>query len=199
MRKIDSKELVFITGPIGVGKSTFLRSLLLSQNLDNHEFINTDLYYYMYFQDNQEFLKYNYKKAKEYCIYKLKKVIDNADSFVWEDVFTKNEKIEILKQCRRKNYKVSGYFIGINSYITLLKRVNLRSFNGWYDVPKEKVISRYNAIMHNFNLLSQLSTDFFAFDSIENEYKLVYAKSNNDVKYISDYCSWLADCLNIKT
>ena len=153
----------------------------------------------MYFQNDKEFVGYNYKKAKEYCNYKLKKVINNNKSFIWEDVFTKNEKIDLLKKCSRKKYKVIGYFIGIDSYITLLKRVNLRSIDGWYDVPKEKVISRYNAIMHNFNLLCRLSTDFFAFDSFNNEYKLVYAKCNNEIEYICDTCIWLTNCLNILT
>lgn len=179
-----------------MGKSTFFRSLLSVQDLGNFEFINTDLYYYMYFQNEKGSVGHNYKMAKEYCNYKLKKVIGNNESFVWEDVFTKNEKIDLLINCSRKNYKTIGYFIGIDSYITLLKRVNLRSITGWYDVPKEKVISRYNAILHNFNLLCQLSTDFFAFDSIDNKYELVYVKCNNEIEYISNSCIWLTNCLN---
>ncbi len=150
----------------------------------------------MYFQNVKETVEHNYKRAKEYCNYKLKKVIGNNESFVWEDVFTKNEKIDLLKKCSRKNYKVIGYFIGTDSYISLLERVNLRSIDGWYDVPREKVISRYNAILRNFELLCQLSTDFFAFNSFENEYKLVYARCNNEIEYICDSCIWLTNCLN---
>ena len=193
MRTVD----IIVMGKTGAGKSTFFRSLSAVQDFENFEFINTDLYYYMYFQNDKESVSYNYKKAKEYCNYKIKKVVGNDKSFVWEDVFTKSEKLDLLRKCSRKNYKVIGYFIGIDNYTTLLKRVNSRSIAGWYDVPKEKVISRYNAIMNNFNLLCQLSTDFFAFDSFNSEYELVYAKCNNEIEYITNSCVWLTNCLTV--
>lgn len=188
--------MIYITGPIGVGKTTFSRGLLSIKDFTNFEFINTDLYYYMYFLNDKGAMRYNYEKAKEYCKYKLNKVIYNDKSFIWEDVLTKKEKIEVLRNCVKRNYKISGYFIGIDDYKMLFKRVNLRGIDGWYDVPNDKVISRYNEIMNNFKLLCQLSMDFFAFDSKEQKYELVYAKCNNNVKYICDSCNWIVKYLN---
>lgn len=97
--------MIYITGPIGVGKTTFLKELLSIKDFTNFELINTDLYYYMYFLNDKGSVRYNYEKAKEYCKYKLNKAIYNNKSFIWEDVFTKKEKIEVLRNCIKKNIK----------------------------------------------------------------------------------------------
>ena len=74
------KTMIVITGPIGVGKSTFVKALYKEIQMIDFELVSTDLYYYLYFRDCSELDTLNYQRAKEYCNYKLDKIMRKGEA-----------------------------------------------------------------------------------------------------------------------
>ena len=71
------KIIIVVTGPIGVGKSTFIKALYSQIRFLDFELVSADLYYYLYFMNSSDAEETNYKKAKQYCNYKLDKIRHN--------------------------------------------------------------------------------------------------------------------------
>ena len=168
-----NKTLVLVTGPIGVGKSTFVQMMLHDFPFDSMEFISTDLYFNMYFQRNNHLEAENYAKAKEYCWYKLNKAITYGQSFIWETVVAKKDKINFLTKCYQNGYRIITIFIRVDNPSILLERVLKRHQQGWYNIPQNKIESRYFMVMENMQALIQLSEEFIAVDA-SNGYKALY-------------------------
>lgn len=193
----NRKALYYITGPIGVGKSSLANVLVDAYNLDNLEFISTDLYYYLYFMNDKFAESENYNNAKTYCSYKLEKAVAHEQSFIWESVFAKKEKIAFLQSCVEKGYSLTGLFVGVSDCDILLERVSKRQSENWYDVPRRKIVNRYNEVMANLQLLCDLSDDFIVIDTTGNYRQLAYYKRKNEINYLSMSCDWLGKYLNI--
>lgn len=194
----NGKTLYYITGPIGVGKSTLANAFITLCNLRSLEFISTDLYYYLLFMRDKSSTEENYKNAKEYCTYKLEKAIASDKSFVWESVLAKKEKIDFLQQCIDKDYSIVSIFVGLDGYPDLLKRVKKRHSEGWYDIPIQKVIDRYNVTMEKIQILYNLSTEFVAVDAANNQCQLVLYKNDYGIQYFLNSCVWINQYLNIE-
>ncbi len=167
------KTLILVTGPIGAGKSTFIEMMLHDFPFDTIEYISADLYLEMYFQRKKHLESENYTMAKEYCWYKLNKAISEERSFIWETVVAKEDKINFLKKCSNLGYRIITIFISVNDPKLLLDRVLKRHVQGWYNIPQNKIESRFSMVIENLETLLQLSDEFIAIDS-SNGYKVLH-------------------------
>lgn len=184
------KTLILITGPICAGKSTLAKLVLNNLAINKMEYISTDLYFKTYFRSNEGEDSNNYDKAKKYCQYKLNKAIFLQNSFCWETVIAKKDKLETLEKCKKMGYKILTLFICVDDFEEI-KRRNLKRYNeGWYSVPDIKLKSRYTTMMDNLKQLIQLSDEFIAIDSTDG-YKIIFSAVNGKISIYEKKCNWI--------
>lgn len=182
--------LFFISGPIGVGKSTCTAALLNKYSATGIDFISSDLYYYLYFKNINDLEKNNYKKAKVLRDYKINKAITQRKSFIWESVLD-DQKISMIESFSKQDYQIFGIFIGTDNLNSLVNRVKHRASEDWYNIPEEKIKDRYAMMMSGLRRLYFISQIFIGIDSNDEGFKLVLFKKNNAVRLVDKNCFWL--------
>lgn len=186
----EHPTLFFITGPIGVGKSTCAVSLFKQFLTIDFEFISSDTYYYLYFKDNNGTENDNYRKAKAFRDYKIRKAMAQRQSFVWESVFD-DKKISTLETFSEQGYRLIGLFVGTDDVDILLSRARSRASEDWYDIPAEKIKNRYTSMMNALARLSSISKIFIIVNATLEGFSLAYCKNNGDVAFVDQSCSWI--------
>jgi len=195
---VENPTLFFISGPIGVGKSTLAVSLLNRFNNVDFEFISSDLYYYLYFKNNKDSENNNYQKAKSLRDYKLKKAVEQRRSFVWESVLN-DKKVSFLESISKQGYNLIGLFIGTDDLGLLVRRVKKRACDGWYNVPEAKIKNRYYIMMDVLKRLASLSKMFIMVNSNTEGFNLSYYQSNGDMEFADETCSWVKRFLHTES
>ena len=191
-----NRSLIYITGPIGIGKTTLLFSLLKSWPvLENIEVVSTDLYYYLFFYKEDLPVEVCYNRAKIYCLQKLDKLITLGKPFVWETVFAKQDKFDILSRCQKAGYKITGIYLGTNNNDLLLPRSENRVNEGWYAVPNSKIQDRYMKCLHGIRKLCDLSNSFIALDLENLHPQVTFVKIDNCELFHDASCKWIAPLL----
>lgn len=194
---MNKHTLYYITGPIGAGKSSSANLLISEFASTDVEYISADLYYSLYFMNCIGGEQENYEKAKKYRDYKINKAMENKQTFIWESVFV-DKKVLFLQHCKKQGYSLVGLFVGTYNVDILIERVKKRMLEGWYDVPTEKIIDRYNSMMGALSTLFQLSKTMVVIDSTNKKNKLVCYKNDIIVKYYDASCEWLKRYLPLK-
>lgn len=189
----QSKVLIYITGPIGAGKSTFTSLLLPYIKNSISEYINADIYYHKVFNsiENPQIRR---ECAKTLCKYKLNKSIHENKSIIWEDVICKESKIDILRSYYKNGYYIIGIFLSMDSKNELVHRSKKRSEEGWYKVPEEKIKKKYDQLVKCFNGLRLYSDEFYGIDTFSQNYELVFCEVNNKIIEMHN-CKWLINNL----
>lgn len=185
----NEKNVYLITGAIGAGKTTFSRELL--SLLPGIEYMGADYYFYYYFKHNgKKEEPLCYEDAKKYCHYKILKALNNGKSFVLEKTISCEEDLCVLDMFVEYGYCINTYFVGCSNEELLISRSNKRYIDGWYDVPKEKVV-RYLELCHKYLYrIREKSNNFYAYDTTEKR-KIVFAEEMNSVLLCDRECVWL--------
>lgn len=175
------KTIILVTGPIGAGKSTFIEIMMKNNHFfTEFEFISTDLYFGLYFHEKNGNDSEDYAKAKKYCWYKLNKSVSLGNSFIWETVVAKEDKIDFLKKCSNSGYNIICLFISVNNISLLTSRITERSHQGWYNIPQSKIENRLEMVMKNMKTLIHLSNEFIVIDA-SNGYKPIFSVCNKSL------------------
>ncbi len=159
------KIMILVTGPIGVGKSTLIKALYNQMKLLGFEFVSADLYYYLYFMNSSDSENLNYKKAKQYCKYKMDKIRHNQASLLWETVVAKESKIDILINFKQEGYSIYTIMLNLQDSDVLSKRVLRRHLEGWYNIPDVKIKSRMKEVINYSIKLREISDIYIDINS----------------------------------
>lgn len=123
----STKNCIFITGVSGSGKSTFIRDLLLTKNI-NHIPIQSDDYRKLHPKINEYIKKYGkdeaYKKTGNYSFnFALElrdKAIENNINVIFEATFSKLETANsLIKPFIEKGYKITVVKLPINVELSI--------------------------------------------------------------------------------
>lgn len=124
-------EIVVFAGPNGSGKSTFTE--LLKPPVD---YINAD--------EIKKNLRCTDLEAAQLAEKQREEHVSRMEDFCFETVLSTDRNLKLLKKARQKGYFIRCYYILTTDPMINVLRVKSRVEAGGHDVPKEKIISRYD-------------------------------------------------------
>ena len=148
MDKVNRKpELIIIAGPNGSGKTSVTRRFLLHEWSEGTLYINPDEIAKDVFGDwnSQEAVL----KAANYCAELREKCLRERKSFVFETVFSAQDKVDFLLRAKQAGFFIRLFFISTSHPSINASRIANRVIEGGHDVPITKIISRYYKSIEN--------------------------------------------------
>ncbi|MCL2387553.1 MAG: zeta toxin family protein [Defluviitaleaceae bacterium] len=138
----NSKQLWVFAGPNGSGKSTLIDNYIrLGQCPSN--LICPDNFVRPEDRNDKSAFIAAAQKAELFRMHEL--VMGNSFSF--ETVLSKDDKIQFIRLAKSKGYFVHVVYISTEDPAINIERVKKRVGQGGHDVPVDKIISRYNRCM----------------------------------------------------
>lgn len=137
----NKPRCIVIAGPNGSGKTSVTHKILKHEWLEQCTYINPD------FIAKDEFGDWNSPTAILNAADKAKTIREEClqakESFVFESVFSSQEKLSFLKKAKESGFFIRFFFVNTNSPTINAYRVAKRVLEGGHDVPIPKIISRY--------------------------------------------------------
>ncbi len=160
-------ELIIIAGPNGSGKTSITQKFLHHEWADGTIYINPDQIANDMFgnwNDSEAVLK-----AAKYCAELREKCLAERKSFVFETVFSAQDKIDFVLRAKEAGFFIRIFFISTSDPSINAARIAKRVMKGGHDVPITKIISRYNKSIQNCKTVSSIIDRLYVYDnSIDN-------------------------------
>ena len=141
MEKQRRPVLCVVAGPNGSGKTSTTEKLLANEWAEDSVYINPDNIALEQFGDwnSQEAVL---KAAREATRLRYQ-CLDERKSFVFETVFSSQEKLDFLKKAKDEGFFIRFFYVCTENPQINVLRITQRYLNGGHEVPISKVISRY--------------------------------------------------------
>ena len=141
MEKQRRPVLCVVAGPNGSGKTSTTEKLLANEWTEDSVYINPDNIALEQFGDwnSQEAVM---KAAREATRLRYQ-CLDERKSFVFETVFSSQEKIDFLRKAKEAGFFIRFFYVCTENPQINVLRITQRYLNGGHEVPISKVISRY--------------------------------------------------------
>lgn len=124
-------EVVVFAGPNGSGKSTITE--LLKPPMD---YINAD--------EIKKNIKCSDLEAAQLAEKQREGHIEHTDEFCFETVLSTRRNLDLLIKAKERGYFIRCYYVLTADPMINVWRVKSRVESGGHDVPKEKIIARYD-------------------------------------------------------
>lgn len=164
MLKTDYKpELIIIAGPNGSGKTSVTRKFLHHEWAEGTIYINPDEVAKEKFGDwnSQEAIL----KAANYCASLREECLRDKKNFVFETVFSAEDKIDFVVRAKQVGFFVRLFFIATAHPSINAARIAERVMKGGHDVPITKIISRYYKSIENCSTVASLVDRLYVYDN----------------------------------
>lgn len=200
MEKSNHKpELIIIAGPNGSGKTSITQKFLHHEWAEGTTYINPDQVAKDMFGDWND--SKAVLKAANYCAELREKCIVEKKSFVFETVFSAQDKIDFVLRAKQAGFFIRIFFISTSDPSINAARIAKRVMKGGHDVPIIKIISRYNKSIQNCKIVSSIVDRLYVYDnSIDNaDARALFRLSNGQIvkQYTSDLPVWASTLLEI--
>ena len=169
MATADHKpELIIIAGPNGSGKTSITQKFLHHEWAEGTMYINPDQIAKDLLGDwnNSE----SVLKAATYCSDLREQCLMEKKSFVFETVFSAQDKIDFVIRAKQAGFFIRIFFISTSNPAINASRIAKRVMKGGHDVPIAKIISRYNKSIQNCKIVAPIIDRLYVYDnSIDDE------------------------------
>lgn len=156
-------ELIIIAGPNGSGKTSVTHKFLHHQWSDGILYINPDEI------ANEKFGSWNSSesilKAANYCSELREQCLREKISFVFETVFSAQDKIDFLLRAKDAGFFIRLFFISTSHPSINASRITARVMEGGHDVPITKIISRYYKSINNCEVIASVVDRLYVYDN----------------------------------
>ena len=163
---MSEARVLIIAGPNGAGKTTFAREFL-PYEANCPVFINADLIAAGLSPFAPEHAAI---KAARLMLQEMDEHASRGESFAFETTLSGRGYLHRVEQWRAAGYKVSLYFLMLDSPELAIARVAERVRQGGHDVPEPVIRRRYAAGLRNFRGIYRDSVDdWMLFDNSGEE------------------------------
>lgn len=164
MDKSEKKpELIVIAGPNGSGKTSVTQKFLHHQWSDGILYINpAEIANTMFGDWNSSDAVL---KAANYCSDLREKCLKDKRSFVFETVFSAQDKIDFILRAKDAGFFIRIFFIATNHPSINASRIALRVMEGGHDVPISKIITRYFKSLTNCEVIARVVDRLYVYDN----------------------------------
>ena len=191
-KTLRKPELIVIAGPNGSGKTSVTQKFLHHEWADGTIYINPDQV------ANEKFGDWNSQeaiiKAANYCTEWREECLKNKISFVFETVFSAEDKIDFLIRAKEAGFFIRVFFISTNHPSINASRIAKRVMEGGHDVPIRKIVSRYTKSIINCETIARLVDRLYVYDNSVNDIdaQIQFRLSNVKLEkmYVSKLPSW---------
>lgn len=184
-------ELIVIAGPNGSGKTSVTQKFLHHEWAEGTVYINPDQV------ANDKFGDWNSQdavlKAANYCKEWRERCIKNRESFVFETVFSAEDKIDFLIRAKEAGFFIRVFFISTKHPSINAARIAKRVMEGGHDVPIRKIISRYAKSIINCETIAPFVDRLYVYDNSINGHDAQIQFRLKDGKLEKQYVTELPD------
>lgn len=155
--------LCIVAGPNGSGKTTTTIQLLESEWSADSLYINPDNIAQETFGDwnSPEAVL----KAAKLATEKRYECLEMKQDFVFETVFSSEEKLEFVRKAKAAGFFVRLFFVCTENPSINAKRIAQRVMDGGHEVPISKIISRYYKSLDNATQAIRLVDRAYIYDN----------------------------------
>lgn len=156
-------ELIVIAGPNGSGKTSVTQKFLHHQWSDGILYINPDEVANTLFGDwnsSEAVLK-----AANYCSELRERCLKDKRGFVFETVFSAQDKIDFILRAKDAGFFIRFFFIATSHPSINAARIASRVMEGGHDVPISKIISRYFKSLNNCEIIAKVVDRLYVYDN----------------------------------
>jgi predicted ABC-type ATPase len=146
VRTILSPILYIIAGPNGAGKTTFAREFLPNY-AECKNFINADLIAQGVAPFSPEAAAF---RAGRLMLEEIDLHAKRSESFGFETMLSGRSYLSLIRDLKKRGYKVHLFFLWIPTVALALRRVRARVLEGGHDVPEDVVRRRFDRSIRNF-------------------------------------------------
>lgn len=193
MEMLDHKpELIVIAGPNGSGKTSVTQKFLHHEWAEGTVYINPDEVAKDVFGDwnSTEAVI----KAANYCAEWREKCLRTRTSFVFETVFSADDKIDFILRAKQIGFFIRLFFISTSSPSINASRIARRVMEGGHDVPITKIISRYYKSIINCEIIAPVVDRLYVYDNSVDyqDAKLQFRLTDGEIAkiYVTDIPEW---------
>lgn len=104
------------------------------------------------------------------------RLIETGMSFSQETVFSHPSKVEALRRAKAKGFRTYLYYVATENPIVNVLRVSQRVKEGGHDVPREKIVERYERSLAQVPEALEVVSRAFFFDN-----------SGNGMRFLAEY------------
>lgn len=156
------RDLIVFSGPNGSGKTTYVGAFA-----PDMIYICPDDYVKLF--PDTEPIEDRYRKAADKAAQDRMLAVRNGDSFSFETVLSKSEKLDFIQFARRMGYRITIIHTTTSHPDINIRRIKKRVEQGGHDVREVDTIRRYNRSME---LLPDIVTT--------SDYMTIYDNSQDD-------------------
>lgn len=193
MEMLEHKpELIVIAGPNGSGKTSVTQKFLHHEWAEGTVYINPDEVAKDVFGDwnSTEAVI----KAANYCAEWREKCLRTKTSFVFETVFSADDKIDFILRAKQIGFFIRLFFISTSSPSINASRIARRVMEGGHDVPITKIISRYYKSIINCEIIAPVVDRLYVYDNSVDyqDAKLQFRLTDGEIAkiYVTDIPEW---------
>ncbi len=164
----DRPILIVVAGPNGSGKTSLTLELKLHHWVKNCTYINPDEI------AQNEFGDWNSPEAVRKAVEKAQALraecLREKRSFMFESVFSAQDKVDFLKEASRGEYFIRFFLVSTSTPTINAARVAQRVMDGGHDVPNSKIISRFKkSLLNSAEALTFVDRGYIYDNSLHNQ------------------------------
>ena len=198
MDSTHKPTLCVVAGPNGSGKTSTTVQLLANEWSEGSLYINPDNIAQEQFGDwnSPEAVL----KAARYATDLRYKCLNEKRDFVFETVFSSDEKLEFLRKAHESGFFIRFFFVCTSNPKINVSRITKRYLEGGHEVPISKIISRYyKSYVNAIKAISFVDRAYIYDNSVEDHLpQLLFRMTEGKVfkQYTDDIPEWAIPLMN---
>ena len=198
MNSTHKPTLCVVAGPNGSGKTSTTVQLLANEWSEGSLYINPDNIAQEQFGDwnSPEAVL----KAARYATDLRYKCLNEKRDFVFETVFSSDEKLEFLRKAHESGFFIRFFFVCTSNPKINVSRITKRYLEGGHEVPISKIISRYyKSYVNATKAISFVDRAYIYDNSVEDHLpQLLFRMTEGKVfkQYTEDISEWAIPLMN---